>query len=197
MRVIHAHAGQLVSVLDRVGDAVAVCFPGYTVQHPVNFRKVSKLLAGSFPEGCGAFECVCDLPAQRWFILRATDLQAVEAGVTAILNRTGLIRFARIYVSGQPRLLVATWPTPGECIDFFDVSLDLQPHAGIAASPPPATDVEPRPATAGNIATNPFARLCHSLMLRLATVNPYLKRLEFLFPRWNPRPKSGPNIHHT
>ncbi|NOS68663.1 MAG: hypothetical protein HOP33_01865 [Verrucomicrobia bacterium] len=187
------HANQLVPVLDRVGNAVAVCFDGFTDRHPLNKRDLPRLLAAGFPESSGAFECTVDIPGQRWFILRASAVEIVRDAALAVLRRIGLLRFARVFVSEQHRTLVAYWPVPGERLDFSSVSLDLQPRAGLAASPHPATANEPRPAIAGNTTSNRFTKLLQKLLLPLAHLKPGKGREPFT-KRCKIHPQTGQKL---
>lgn len=177
------HSEQFVAMLAELGTSVAVCFDGYTERHPANQRNVPKLLATSVG---AAEETVRPLyiPGQRWLFVPITgDLAQGCGNVMAVLRRIGLLRFARVFLSEGSRALVTWWPVLGDRLEF-SVSTDLRPRAGLAAFPSPATDSEPRPANAGNIATNCFTKLLPRPLLHLVPSKPS-KWLGSLTKRWN------------
>jgi len=139
------HADQILPVLERLGPgAIAIVFDGFSEKHPSNARNLPRLLGESFPADAGGFDCIIDFPGQRWFFLRSTKWQQVRDAALAVLNRTGLIRFARVFIAENANTLTACWPACAGTLNFSSDRVDSRPHAGIAARPFPASDNETR-----------------------------------------------------
>lgn len=171
--IAQRNASTLRPILDRLEGGLAVAFDEVTARHPLHRRNLPRLLTEACGE-TGTFDSCRGFESQRWYFIKAQDIASATLAAQKVLQRIGLLRFARIFAIEPNASLVEVWPRRSAAhtislngpTDSLRAGADCQPSL-----PQLATETKTRETPRTNPKL-PFLKRLFGFLLRIAPILP-------------------------